>query len=83
MFIIQERLCCRAIPSRETLVLLEMMGAYFRCGGTQLSNGLDNRHISAIFFGGIMYFGQVLLRDSPYYITPSSKKYFKACVTKV
>jgi hypothetical protein len=37
MFIVQEGLCCHAIPSRETLVLLEMMGAYFRCGATQLS----------------------------------------------
>jgi hypothetical protein len=38
MFIIQEVLCCHAIPSRETHVPLEMMGA--DCGATQLSNGL-------------------------------------------
>jgi hypothetical protein len=42
MFIIKEGLRCHAIPSRETLVLLEMMGACFLCGATQLSNGVDN-----------------------------------------
>jgi len=41
MFNIQEGLCCHAIPSRETFVLLEMMGVYFRCGATRLSNVSD------------------------------------------
>jgi hypothetical protein len=65
MFITQEDLCRHAIPSCEMHVRLEMMGVNFRCGTTQLSNGLIESTHKRNFLDYV--FGQVLLEESPYY----------------